>query len=133
MIKTLIEDDAEAKAIADAYGASESMLAESERRLPDSIAAGTGLVIGAKRAAPVEDINGPFEFVFITYMAGFIEGENGWSVVRWYNVSWDDLPQVMYEIDLVEKELLPKALGADTATPKLEAYKKAKDNLTGQG
>lgn len=135
MNRTLIESDDEAKRIADMYGVAESMLAESARKLPDSIAAGTGFVIAAKRAAAVKDIHfeGPFEFVFITFMAGFIGGENGWSVFRWSDVSWDDLPEVMHQIDLVEKQLLPQAVGADTATPKFEAWKKAKDNLAGQG
>ncbi len=127
MIKKLIEDDEEAKRIADVYGVSESMMAEMERRLPDSIAAGTGLVVAAKRAKDIENLGamtGPFEFVFITYMAGFIEGGNGWSVMRWSDVSWDELPTVVLELEWVEKQALPHAVNADTATVKFEAYKK---------
>lgn len=152
MNRALIENDSEAKAIAEVYGVAESMMAEMERRLPDSIAAGTGLVIGCKRAAPVpaKDIvnwEGPFEFVFIAYFAGFIEGENGWTVIRWWNVTWDDLPTVMLQIDQVEKEMLPKAVSEATAKPKFEQYMKdaamrapppptpepPPNNLTGQG
>ncbi len=39
MIKKLIEDEIQAKAIADAYGVSESILAETERLLPEALAA----------------------------------------------------------------------------------------------
>jgi hypothetical protein len=124
MKRTLIEDDAEAKAIAEKYGCAESMMAEAERRMPEALAAQVGIVISAKRSAEVASINGPFEFVLITYMAGFIEGENGWSVFRWSDVSWDELPFFVEEIERVEKELLPQAVGQASAMQKLEAHRK---------
>ncbi len=124
MIKTMIRDDAEAKAIADAYGVTESMLADAEKKLPEALAAKVGITICAKRAAPVDTPVGPFEFVFIIYMAGFIEGENGWAVFRWSDVSWDELPQVADELVLAETKLLPQAIGTDTATARLETYRK---------
>ena len=124
MTKKLIEDDAEAKAIAEQYECAESMIADAEARLPEAEAAQVGIVICAKRAAPVSHMHGPFEFVLITYMAGFIEGENGWSVFRWSDVSWDELPQVAEDMDVVERKLLPQAVGSDTATQRLETYRK---------
>jgi len=126
MKRELIEDDAKAKEIADKYDASEGMLAEAEKKLPESLAAGTGIVICAKRSFPVPatGIIGPFEFVCIFYFAGFIEGENGWSVVRWYDVGWEDMPQLVYEMNRADKELLPKAVGAESATKKMEEYRK---------
>jgi len=126
MKRELIEDDAKAKEIADEYGCAESMIAQSEKQLPESIASGTGVVIAAKRSKPIpsDSIRGPFEFVFITYMAGFVEGENGWGVVRWYDVAWDDLPQLVFEMNHVEKELLPKAVRTESATKKMEEYRK---------
>lgn len=128
MKKELISEDAKAKAIADRFGASEGMIAAAEKQLPESLAAGTGVVIGAKRATfETTGISGPFEFFFITYMVGFIEGENGWSVVRWYDVGWEDLPQIVFEMNHVEKELLPQAVGSESATKKLEEYRKRKE------
>jgi len=126
MKREYIEDDVRAKAIADRFGASEGMMAMAEKQLPESLAAGTGVVIGAKRATPLEaaGIGGPFEFFFITYMAGFIEGENGWAVVRWYDVGLEDMPQLVAEMNQVEKELLPKAVGSESATKKMEEYRK---------
>ena len=126
MKRELIEDDDKAKAIADKFGASEGMIAAAEKQLPESTAAGTGVVIVAKRAVPIEatGIGGPFEFVSIFYFAGFIEGENGWSVIRWYDVGWEDMPQLVHEMNLAEKELLPKAVGAESATKKMEEYRK---------
>jgi hypothetical protein len=126
MKRELIEDDEKAKAIADDYGCAESMIAQAEKQLPESIASGTGVVIAAKRSKPVpaDGIKGPFEFVFICYFAGFIEGENGWSVVRWYDVGWEDMPQFVYEMNLTEKELLPKAVGTESAAKKMEEYRK---------
>lgn len=125
MIKKLIEDDVEARAIADAYGVSEGMIAQGAAQLPESIATGTAVSILAKRAAPVEDIKGPFEFVVIVYFVGFDEGENGWSVVRWSDVSWEELPQVAIEMLKVEQELLPLAVDPDfKAKAKIEEYRK---------
>ena len=124
MTRTLIEDDDQAKAIAEQYDCANSMMAEAEAQLPEALAAQIGIVICAKRAAPVATPAGPFEFVFITYMAGFIEGENGWSVIRWSDVTWDELPFFVEEIERVEKELLPRAVGQATATEKLEAHRK---------
>jgi hypothetical protein len=126
MKKEFIKDDVAAKAIADRYEASEGMLAAAEKQLPESLAAGTGVVIGAKRATPLEAVGiaGPFEFFFITYMAGFVEGENGWSVVRWYDVGWEDMPQLVADMNRVEKELLPLAVGSESATKKMEEYRK---------
>jgi hypothetical protein len=123
MIKKLIDDDAEAKAIAQKYGCVESMIAEAEAKLPECLAAQVGVVICAKRSAPVDTIAGPFEFVFITYFAGFLEGKNGWGVFRWSDVHWDDLPQVCEEIETVEKQLLPQAVGEPAAQKKLEAHR----------
>ncbi len=127
MKKELIEDDAEAKAIADKYEVTASMMAASDKQLPESRAANTGVVIVLKRAAPVDNMKGPFEFVFISYFAGFIEGENGWSVVRWSEVTWEELPQFAWELKRVEEELLPKAVGSDSATRRLEEYRKSKE------
>ncbi len=124
MKRELIEDDAKAKWIADAYEVSESMLAEASKRLPESIAAKVGICISAKRAAPVDSPAGPFEFVLISYMAGFVEGENGWAVIRWYDVKWEDMPQFAEEILRIEQELLPQALSAESATKKIENYRK---------
>ena len=128
MKRELIEDDAAARKIADEYGAAEGMIAQSEKQLPESIASGTGVVIAAKRSKPIpsDSIRGPFEFVFICYFAGFIEGENGWSAIRWYDVGWEDLPQLVHEMNRAEKELLPKAVGAESATKKMEEYRKRK-------
>ena len=126
MKRELIGDDAAARKIADEYGCAESMIAQSEKQLPESIASGTGVVIAAKRSKPVpaDGIKGPFEFAFICYFAGFIEGENGWSVVRWYDVGWEDMPQLVHEMTRAEKELLPKAVGTESATKKMEEYRK---------
>lgn len=125
MIRKLIEDEAEAKAIADAYGVTDSMIADAERRLPEALNAGVGISIGAKRAARIDSPTGPFEFVYITYMAGFIEGGNGWSVIRWSEVTWEELPQVADEMLKVEQELLPLALDPDhKAKAKVEEYRK---------
>jgi len=124
MKRELITDDVAAKAIADRHGATESMVAAAEKQLPECLVAGTGVVIGAKRAEAVNNMAGPFEFFFITYMAGFVEGENGWGVVRWYDVAWEDLPQLVYEMNLVEKELLPKGVSSESETKKMEEYRK---------
>jgi hypothetical protein len=124
MTKKLIDTDTEAKAIADAYGCAESMMAEAEAKLPEALAAQVGIVICAKRAAPVATPIGPFEFVFITYMAGFVEGENGWSVFRWSDVSWDELPFVCEQMEIIETQLLPKAVGQASATVRLETHRK---------
>ena len=125
MKKQLIENDSDARRIADAYGCAESMMAYAEAKLPEALAAGIGIVICAKRAAPVATPIGPFEFVFIAYMAGFVEGENGWSVFRWSDVAWDELPLVAEELELVEKSILPQAVGQASATARLEAHRKA--------
>jgi len=126
MKREIIEDDERARAIADSHKASAGMIAAAEKQLPESTAAGTSIVIVAKRAVPVEatGIGGPFEFVCIFYFAGFIEGENGWSAVRWYDVAWEDMPQLVHEMNLAEKELLPKAVGTESATKKMEEYRK---------
>ncbi len=125
MTRKLIEDSTEAKQIADAYGVTDSILADAERRLPEVLAAQVGIVITAKRSAPVDHINGPFEFVLIAYFAGFLEdNNNGWSVFRWSEVTWDELPFVAEQMERIEKELLPQAVGQDTALPRLEAYRK---------
>lgn len=124
--KTLIEDDAEALAVAAQYNLVESMMADAQKRLPESLAAGIGVCICAKRAAPVATIHGPFEFVLVTYMAGFVDGENGWAVMRWSDVAWEDLPRVALEMERVEKQLLPQALGQDSAAQRLETYRRTK-------
>src|SRR5258708_25773052 len=124
MKRELIEDDAAAKTVAEKYDCAQSMMAEAEAKLPEALAAQVGIVICAKRAAPVATITGPFEFVFITLMAGFIEGENGWIVFRWSDVSWDELPFVCEQMELMEKQLLPHAVGQASATEKLAKARK---------
>jgi len=126
MKRQLIDNDTEARKIADSHRASEGMIAAAEKQLPESLAAGTGVVIVAKRAVPIEatGIGGPFEFVSIFYFAGFIEGENGWTVIRWYDVGWEDMPQLVEEMTRAEKELLPQAVGTESATKKMEEYRK---------
>lgn len=118
-----ITDDDQAKAIADEWGIAESMQAAVAARLPESLAAGVGVSVTAKRGGLKPD--GKFEFVLVAHLALFVEGENGWFAARWSEVTWEDLPTVCEHL-LKAEALLPGALGTATTTEKLEKYRKEK-------
>ncbi len=118
-----INDDVMAKAIADEWDITDKMLAEVATRLPESLAAGVGISITAKRGALQPD--GKFVFVLVSYFAGFVEGEDGWMAVRWSEATWEDLPVIAEHLAKAE-ELLPGAIGTEKAKEKLDKHRREK-------
>lgn len=118
-----INDDNTARAIAEEWDVCENMLAAMATRLPEAEAAGVGVAIMTKRGEMKPD--GKFVFVLISYFAGFIEGQNGWFVVRWTEATWEDLP-VIAEHLIKAEELMPGAVNNASAEQKMDKYRKDK-------
>jgi len=118
-----INDDKTALAIAVEWGIADEMLAEVATRMPESLAAGVGVSVHAKRGEMKAD--GTFVFVFVSYFEGFREGQNGWMAVRWSEATWEDIPVIAEHLTKAE-ELLPGAIGTDRAKDKLDQYRREK-------
>ena len=113
----IIEDDDEARAIAEKLGFAEDMMTSARVRLAKCIKGGVGVIIGRKHGEIRPD--GTMEFVFVTLFANFGHGENGWAVHGFTDVARDDLPFVVEKLNEIEKEILPAAANSKSALERL--------------